>query len=102
MRGKQNNMAIIIEEEKRKINWFALAVIILIIATIITATYYLFFAPTPLIERVAPARLQSLQELSHIRWQPEAIINNPNFQILKQYVNPIEIGPVGNTDPFVK
>jgi len=34
--------------------------------------------------------------------QPEAIINNPNFQILKQYVNPIEIGPVGNTDPFVK
>jgi hypothetical protein len=95
-------MAIIIEEEKRKINWFALAVIILIIATIVVAIYYLFFAHPPLVERVMPPRLQSLQELSQIRLQPEAIINNPNFQILKSYVNPIEIGPVGNTDPFVK
>ncbi len=95
-------MAIIIEEEKKKINWFALAVIILIIATIITATYYLFFAPTPLIERVAPTRLQSLQELSNIRLQPETIVNNPKFQILKQYVNPIEIGQVGKSNPFVK
>ena len=97
-------MAIVIEEEKRKINWFALAVIILIIATIITATYYLFFAPTPLIERVAPARLQSFQEISNIRLQPEAVVNNPNFQILKQYVNPIEIqsGSIGKTNPFVR
>lgn len=95
-------MAIIIEEEKRKINWFALAVIILIIATIIVATYYLFFAPTPLIERVVPAPLQSLQELSNIRLQPETIVNNPKFQILKRYVNPIEIGSVGKSNPFVR
>jgi len=95
-------MAIVIEEEKRRINWFAIGVIILIIATIIIATYYLFFAPVPFIEKVAPSRLQSLQELSRIRLEPETIINSSNFQILRQYVNPIEIGPVGKNNPFVK
>ncbi len=97
-------MAIIIKEEKRKINWFALGVIILIIATIIVATYYLFFASAPLIERVVPPHLQSLQELSNIRLQPEAIINNPNFQILKQHINPIEIDTdlIRKSNPFLR
>ncbi len=95
-------MAIIIEQEKRKINWFALSVIILIIAVIVGGTYYLFFTSTPFVERVAPPRLQSLEELSNIRLQPEAIINDPKFQILKQYINPIETGQTGKTNPFLK
>jgi len=95
-------MAIVIEEEKRKINWLSIGIIILIISTIIIAAYYLFFTPVPFIEKIAPARLQSLQDLSRIKLEPEAIINSSNFQILRQYVNPIEIGPVGKNIPFVK
>jgi len=95
-------MAIVIEEEKRKINWLALGIIILIISTVIIAIYYLFFAPVPFIEKIAPARLQSLQDLSSINLEPEAIVNSPNFQILRRYVNPIEVGPAGKSNPFVK
>ena len=95
-------MAIVIEEEKRKINWLALGIIILIISTVIIVIYYLFFAPVPFIEKIAPARLQSLQDLSSINLEPEAIVNSPNFQILRRYVNPIEVGPVGKSNPFVK
>ena len=95
-------MAIVIEEEKRKINWFALGVIILIVAVLSGAIYYLFFTSTPLIERVVPPRLESIKELSSIKLQPEAIINDPHFQILKQYVNPVVIGAVGKTNPFLK
>jgi len=97
-------MAIIIEEQRRKINWFALALILLLVAIIGAAIYYLFFAPIPLVERVAPPRLKSLQELSSIKLQPETIINDSRFQILKQYVNPIEIqtNSIGKTNPFVK
>ena len=95
-------MAIIIEQEKRKINLFALSVVILIVAVIGAGTYYLFFASIPFVERVAPSRLQSLQELSAIKLQPEAIVNNPNFQILKQYINPVEIGETGKVNPFVR
>jgi len=95
-------MAIVIEEEKRKINWLSIGIIILIISTVVIAVYYLFFAPVPFIEKIAPARLQSLQDLSMIKLEPEAIVSSPNFQILRRYVNPIEIGPVGKNNPFVK
>jgi len=97
-------MAIIIEEEKRKINWFALFTIVLIVIIFGVAIYYLFFASTPLIEKVAPASLESIKQLSTIKLEPETIINNPRFQILKQYVNPIEIqaDSIGKTNPFVK
>ncbi len=97
-------MAIVIEEQKKKINWFALAVVILLVAVVALSAYYLFFAPTPLVEKVAPARLQSIQELSSIKLQPDMVISNPSFQILKQYVNPIEIqiDSVGKTNPFAK
>lgn len=95
-------MAIVIQEEKRKINWFALGVILLVTATIAAAIYYLFFIKPPLIEKVAPLKLQSIKEISSIKLDPEAVINNPRFQILKQYVGPIEIGQFGKSNPFVK
>ena len=97
-------MAIIIEEEKRKINWFVLTLILSLVIIIGAAIYYLFFAVLPLVEKIASPRLQSLQELSSIKLQPETIISDPRFQILKQYVNPIEIqtNSIGKTNPFVK
>ena len=95
-------MAIVIEEQKKNVNWFALAVVVLLVVVVGLAAYYLFFAPTPLVEKVAPPRLQSIQELSLIKLQPESVISNPNFQILKQYVNPIEIqtDSIGKVNPF--
>ena len=95
-------MAILIEEEKRKINWFALVIVVLIVIAIVGATYYLFFAPTPLIEKVVPSSVQSLQVLSNIKLQPELIINNPKFQVLKTYINPMETGTVGKDNPFLR
>ncbi len=97
-------MAIIIEEEKRKINWFAVALILSLVIIIGAAIYYLFFASIPLVEKVVPPRLQSLQELSSIKLQPETIISDSRFQILKQYVNPIEIqtNSIGKTNPFLR
>ncbi|MEK7496228.1 MAG: hypothetical protein AAB698_00815 [Patescibacteria group bacterium] len=95
-------MAIVIQEERKKINWFALSVILLMVATIVAAIYYLFFIKPPLIEKVAPLKLQSIKEISSIKLDPEAVVNNPRFQILKQYAPPIEIGPVGKSNPFVK
>lgn len=95
-------MAIVIQEERRKINWFALSVILLIAAIIIGAAYYLFFVQPSLIEKAAPLNLQSIKEISSIKLDPEAIVNNSRFQILKQYAEPIEIGPVGKSNPFVR
>jgi len=95
-------MAIIIEEEKRRINWFALILAASFIGITIALTYYLFFAPTPLIEKVIPQSIQSLKDLSGIKLSPEDVINNSKFQILRQYINPAESGSVGKNNPFAK
>ena len=95
-------MAIVIEEQKKGFNWFALAIVILVVAGGVAASYYLFFAPTPFIEKVAPPRLESLKTVSQIELSPELITGNPMFQILKQYINPIEV-PTGisRSNPFL-
>lgn len=93
-------MAIVIQEEKRKINWFALGVVVLIAAIIFGAIYYLFFIKPSLIEKAVSPQLQSVKDLSEIKLDTDAIFNNPKFQILKQYVNPVEIGQAGKSNPF--
>ena len=97
-------MAIIIEEEKRKINWFAAFVIILVLAILFVSVYYLFFSGEPLIEKVIPLQpeLQSLNQLSSVKFDPALITDNNLFQLLKKYVNPIEIGPTGKDNPFLR
>ncbi len=97
-------MAIIIEEEKRKINWFAAFVIILVLAILFVSVYYLFFSGEPLIEKVIPLQpeLQPLNQLSNVKFDPSLIADNNVFQLLKKYVNPIEIGPTGKDNPFLR
>jgi len=95
-------MAIIVEEEKRRTNLFSLILGTSLFVAIIVLVYYLFFAPTPLMEKVISSNTQTLKELSGIRLQPEEVINNPKFQILRQYVNPIDTGMPGKNNPFLK
>ena len=98
-------MAILIEEEKKKGgNLFFWAVVILIAITIICAVYYLFFAPSPLVEKVAPTRLSSIKSLSSIKLKPDEIINNPNFLNLREYNFSLDVNNItsGKTNPFVK
>jgi len=95
-------MAIVVEQERKKINWFAVLLIIFIIAVLGGVIYYLFFISVPLIDKAVPVSLQSLKDLSAAHLQPETILNSSDFQLLRQYVNPIEIGAVGKTNPFVR
>lgn len=95
-------MAIIVEEEKKRTNLFSLILGVSLLVAILALVYYLFFAPTPLIEKVVSPNTQTLKELSSIRLQPEEVVNNPKFQILRQYVNPVDIGIPGKNNPFLK
>ena len=95
-------MAIIVEEEKRKINWFALILAVSLAGIVISLAYYLFFAPTPLIGKAVSQNTQTLKDLSDIKLNPEEVINNPKFQILRQYINPVEAGLPVKNNPFLK
>ena len=96
-------MAIVIEEEKRKFNWFGLALVVALVLGVVLGVYYLFFSPVPLIEKVIPQRVQSIKDISSTDFRPDAILNSETFKILKQYSSPVE-APLPQTprsNPFL-
>jgi hypothetical protein len=94
-------MAILIEEEKRSINWFALLVTIFIVCVLGFGTYYLFFAPTPAIEIILPATLQSANKVTGIAVDPFNVINSEAFKSLKGGGSQPSIGQTGRANPFL-
>lgn len=84
-------MAIVIEESRKKINWFAWALVSAVVATIIIAIYYLFFSPVPLIEKVIPEQLKVIESISSNPFDPSSVINDPTYKILRQYINPLQV-----------
>lgn len=93
-------MAIVIKEQKRKSNLFGIALIIMIGGGLFITVYYLFFTPVPLIDRFAPVGLESLKQISSIQIDPEGVIENPAFQVLKQYADPLNTQTAGRSNPF--
>ncbi|KKR88946.1 MAG: hypothetical protein UU85_C0008G0003 [Candidatus Wolfebacteria bacterium GW2011_GWA2_42_10] len=93
-------MAILIEEEKRKINWFALIVVLAIVAALTAAVYYFFFTNPPLIEVVVPGRLKMLEETSRIKLNPAEILDSPALKNLKIQVPELVPESAFNPNPF--
>jgi len=94
-------MAIAIEKEKSKANWFGIIIFVLVLAAVIGIAYYLFFAATPFIETIVPTRLKSAGEIAKIEINPQELFDNPVFKNLRQYVNTIEVQPAYNPSPFL-
>lgn len=100
--GISHNMAIIIEQEKRKINWFAVITVIFIIALLTVASYYLFFTATPSIEAVFPIRVQSLSELAQTEFDPQKIFSHPIYNTLQQIIPLLSVSTTTVRDnPFL-
>lgn len=98
---KLNNMAILIQEQKKSVNWFAIAVTIFVVGTIVFGLYYLFFAPTPGIEIVVPPPLQSATRISTIEIDPTTVLNSRAFRSLRAYAGLPTAGATGRNNPFV-
>lgn len=96
-------MAIVIEREKRIINW-PLVLGFLIVATIIVSgVYYLFFVNPAQVEVFIPVKLKSLSDFKQIDFNPSRLINNQEFQSLKRWAefNPPASESVGRSNPFI-
>lgn len=98
-------MAIIIQQEGKKTNWIAIGGISLFFGFLVVTTYYLFFSPTPLIEKIAPPELEKVSKISEeVRIDAKAIrevLDNPVYKALKPYVSPPAPGANGRTNPFL-
>ena len=88
------------EEETGKKGVFGVLVIAIIVILLGAATYYLFFAPTPLIEVVIPSRLETVSRISKDGLNAEAVFNSPVYRSLRQYVAEPVVGEIGRPNPF--
>ncbi len=95
-------MAIVLEQQKRRTNWFAVIVFIFILAVILGLAYFLFFAPTPGIEIIVPSQLEEAAGLAELELDPNKLISDPVLKSLRQYGTQPSIGIIGRDNPFVE
>lgn len=94
-------MSIVIEEERKPVNWFALAIIFVVLGTLFFGSYFLFFQKPELIEVVVPTQLKDISQISELSFDPESIITSPVFQSLRQYTDAIPRTQIpGRENPF--
>lgn len=94
-------MAIIVEEKRNRGGLVNFLIWIVILAVIAASVYYIFFKNPDLIEFTASPSFRNLQQLSQISINPGELINNPQFQTLKQYVTVTPSQSIGRSNPFV-
>lgn len=94
-------MPFVVEEQRRGVNWFLMLGVLFAFGFLGLLTYYLFFAPTPFIESLIPARSQLIVEISKARFEPNDVLNDPTYQTLRQYTLPLEAGEIGRPNPFL-
>ena len=94
-------MAILIQQNHKKVNWFAISVTGFAVAFVIFAIYYLFFAPTPGIEIVVPSTLDTASQITSLEVDPSAVLNSRQFRLLRVYTGLPSVGQLGRANPFL-
>jgi hypothetical protein len=94
-------MALIIEQTRRSVNWFGIAVFIFLLAVIFGGGFFLFFGPTPAIEIIAPVQLDATEKISNIKLDAGKIIESPVLKGFKQYGTVPGVGSLGRPNPFL-
>ncbi|RJQ28894.1 hypothetical protein C4571_02530 [Candidatus Parcubacteria bacterium] len=94
-------MAIIVEEGKNKVNIGAILTWLVVILVLGLVAYYVFFQRPEFIELIPPSGLRDTTRLSKINLNSEEVLNNPQFQLLKQYISVPRSGNAGRENPFL-
>lgn len=93
-------MAILIEEEKKQINWFVLLGVFIVVIILGVTIYYLLFINPSSIDVIIPHTLKSLEQVEQIEFNPAEILDNPVLKNLSPKTDPITAEPAFNSNPF--
>jgi hypothetical protein len=93
-------MAIAIKEEKKPINWLPIVFVLILIVVIGILVYYLFLAPTPGIEIIAPTSLKEAGQILSTPLDIPSVRDHRVFKTLLPYVPPITVSNLGRENPF--
>lgn len=95
-------MAIVVEEEKKKVNWITILSIAVFLFAIFFGGYYLFFKQPELIDVVAPAELERLRAISSVRFSPREVVDSATFQALRDFSSTAPAPLTGKGNPFAE
>ncbi len=93
-------MAIVVEEQKKSVNWVTILTMLVVIAVVFAGAYLLFFKKPELIEIVTPGGLEGVSEISKISFDPESVLSAPTFKLLRQYGTAPTPSTPGRDNPF--
>lgn len=94
-------MAILVEQEKKPVNWIGGFTVLFIVVALFVFAYLLFFKKPEVLDKVTPKNLENINKISEITIDPEGVINSPAFQGLKTYASPITVTETsGRENPF--
>ncbi len=93
-------MAIIVEQEKKPINWFNIAIVTVFVVVLFLLMYFVFFKKPELVEIVVPAKLQNLSQISQAQLDPTPVVNELNQYFSNGASQPISIPTPGRSNPF--
>lgn len=96
-------MAIVLEGEKKNIDWGFILGILFIIGIIGSAIVYLFFVSPETVQTLTTPDQKKLTEFSKTKFNPGEILNSDSFQNLKTAAPAITSaeGDVGKTNLFL-
>ena len=96
-------MAIVIEEEKSRSSgaWVALLMWIVFFVALAAGFYYVFVKKPDLILIPTPTEFRNTEQLSKLELKPGDVLENPEFQNLKNWIKPVDIGTTGRANPFL-
>lgn len=94
-------MAIVLREQRKGVNWFAIIVFLFLTVVIVGGGYLLFFTETPAIEIVAPSILKETAEIAEVEFDPAAVIGHPTLKTLRQYGAAPGTGRLGRPNPLI-
>jgi len=94
-------MAILIEQEKKPVNWLNIIATVVFIVLIFVLTYFIFLKKPEVIETVLPSSLERINNLSQANVDPEPVMEKLKKYFNTSYKSDLQIPSPGKENPFL-
>ena len=94
-------MAFSFETSSSKGNWFTISIVLIVVFGLGFGTYFLFFAPTPFVEVLAPTDLKVVSDLSKVGSTLDSnFLKGPAIDTFDTEIPNAQAKVTGRTNPF--
>ncbi len=94
-------MAIIVEQDKKPVNWFNVVVILTVVVVLFAVVYFIFFSKPELIDVVVPGSLNNIKQLSLVQVDPAPVVSTLNKYFTGNFGTSLTIPAPGRPNPFL-